>query len=803
MGRFFTKNKTLLFTLSLAVLFFVVPRGANAGIGEELVQGGMGLLLEIFLLPLASAGLALGGMLLDTAIGFSLNTAYVFSLSPAINLGWVIIRDICNIFFIFVLIYISLGTIVQGTRFGTKQLLTQVIIAALVINFSLFITKAVVDVSNVFGLWLYGGITNTLQANSANAAKTASLSDLISTRLGVISFLRAGSDVVANSSATEVSKEISDPSKSFIARILRLVIILIATYIFFYCSILFIARSVTLLFIMVFSPLGFMGGVLPQLKEYADDWRKELTSAAMFPIAFLLMLYIALQFINSLKFLNLQQLNDQTSLPVIGGVNISTYFQYFLIILLLQACLSVAKDNSGKMGKAVGGLADSLGKFAVNGVLAVASSGTSLAARAGIAAAFAKGKEGQPTTLADRRAAARTVLAPSPQFVNSFLNARKAGGGFGAGLKAAGGDILNSTKKAAESGTWNVKNAKIPGTNNNLGNAIESLTGIKINDAQSAKDLKTEKGEWSEERKIEIANQKILAQIRDIEKAKADYAALKTPTPADRAVLDGKIKVAKGEMSDASANLSNKQLEKVNKAALKDENFIQSISQSQAEHLAEKTEASDDDKAKIWKARLSDVDSALVTPGGDIKKAIKSHSDKELENLPAATLKKAAFVKAGTMDYEKFNSLMKSSKISNSTKAEMKKNRYEAFYAAVKAKDYAKVQAELKELEAPEIAKMDWIRDESTPTEFDVLRDPEVIYSLDTKTLGKMYEELNTSQLATIRGYIEDVVTKTPKNPGSDKYNYEVAPDIVDDKMRIRLKKTAEWLDTNNIGKEF
>ncbi|MEN9621608.1 MAG: hypothetical protein RLZZ67_42 [Candidatus Parcubacteria bacterium] len=792
MRRFFLKHKAVISTLCIVAVLLIAPHFAHALVNPfssvdiitSFVTGGVGLLLEVLILPLASGMLALGGLLLDVAINFSLHTAYIFSLSPAINLGWTIVRDLCNIFFIFVLIYISLGTIVRGTSFGTKDLLTKVIIAALVINFSLFITKAVVDVSNVFGLWLYGGIKNSLVANSLDASKPASLSDLISTRLGVIQFLRLGTNATENASAAKtVSEGLTSPSQSFVARILRLAVILIATYIFFYCAIIFIARSVTLLFLMVFSPIGFMGDVLPQLKEYANDWRKELTSAAMFPVAFLLMLYIALQFINSLGVLVKDQITDQS---VIGGVSISIYFQYFIVIMLLKACLEVAKDNEGKMGKAMGGLADGLGKLAVRAGVAAASGGSALAIRAGLAAATAKTGEGWK--------AAKDTLPPSPRFIESFKKD---------GFAAAGKDIFDSTVKAAKSGTWDVRNAKIPGIGKaTLGSTLGNLVGVELN-AQTAKELKETRGEWAEERKVEEKNQEILAQIRDIEDAKASYERSRKTT-VDKKLLDDKVKDAKGKMSDASSSLSNKQLEKLGKSTLSNEHFIQSISQNQAEHLAEKTEASDDDKAEVWKYRLSDVSEALKPGGtGDVSKAIKNHSDKELENLPPEALKDLKFVSASNMNYEKFNNLMKSTKISNATKAEMKKLRYQAFYEAIKSRKYDDVEKELKDLEAPEIAKMDWIKKEDDGTEFRALANPEVLYRLDTKTLGKMYEELSTSQLADVRLAIEAVVTRTPKPGNSDKFTHTASASITNTAMRKRLEKTSEWLLTNNIGKEF
>lgn len=342
---------------------------------------------EVLILPLAAAILALSGIILDTAIQFSLHTAYIFSLSPAINLGWSIIRDVCNLFFIFLLIYISIGTIIKGGGFETKKLLTHVIVAALLINFSLFATKVVIDVSNIFGNWLYGGITKTLAVNTIPGSNgSVSLSSLITTRLGILNFW---SNATANAADQKTTTDkLTDPSKSFIGVILRLMVVLVATYIFAYCAILFISRSVTLLFLLVFSPIGFMGSVLPKLKEHAKEWKDELINAAVFPISFLLMLYIALQFINSLGVLNIDALQDKTiSLSSIGmTISISQYFQYFLIIFILHSCLKTAKDSSGRMGKLFTKLAEGLGKTLVG----VAGGGAALLGKVAIGGAAAR-----------------------------------------------------------------------------------------------------------------------------------------------------------------------------------------------------------------------------------------------------------------------------------------------------------------------------------------------------------------------------------------------------------------------------
>ena len=77
-----------------------------------------------------------------------------------INIGWAVVRDFSNIFFILVLLYVAIQTIL-GIGHDTKKIIVNVIIMALLINFSMFFTKVVIDSSNILALVFY----NKLEVN--------------------------------------------------------------------------------------------------------------------------------------------------------------------------------------------------------------------------------------------------------------------------------------------------------------------------------------------------------------------------------------------------------------------------------------------------------------------------------------------------------------------------------------------------------------------------------------------------------------------------------------------------------------
>ena len=81
--------------------------------------------------------------------------------STFISAGWMIVRDLSNIFFILILLYIAIKIILDLGGHDVKKMITKVIILALLINFSMFFTEVVIDTSNILALVFY----NKLQVN--------------------------------------------------------------------------------------------------------------------------------------------------------------------------------------------------------------------------------------------------------------------------------------------------------------------------------------------------------------------------------------------------------------------------------------------------------------------------------------------------------------------------------------------------------------------------------------------------------------------------------------------------------------
>jgi hypothetical protein len=89
--------------------------------------------------------------------------------------------------------------IIGKEEYGSKKLLTGVIAAAILVNFSLFFTKVIVDVTNVTALQFYSKIVESAQESAKSSGASNWLSDMdagisaaISHSLGLESILGIG-----------------------------------------------------------------------------------------------------------------------------------------------------------------------------------------------------------------------------------------------------------------------------------------------------------------------------------------------------------------------------------------------------------------------------------------------------------------------------------------------------------------------------------------------------------------------------------------------------------------------------------
>lgn len=227
-----------------------------------------------------------------------------FGNSEGLLLAWSVLRDLGNILLLFGFIFIGLQTILNVGHFSVGKALPRLLIFAILINFSLLVSSAIVDVSNVFSAVFYteagsvncGGNEDTLSGGGTPGECTGDgIAGKIMAAAGLSSLFSGFQDFGTIWDAR------TDGFSMLIAYFGLLLLIIIMMIVFIAASIMLLIRAITLMFLLVLSPIGFAATAIPQFEEYSKMWWSKLLSQAFFAPAFLLMLFVGLKIMDGAK----------------------------------------------------------------------------------------------------------------------------------------------------------------------------------------------------------------------------------------------------------------------------------------------------------------------------------------------------------------------------------------------------------------------------------------------------------------------------------------------------------------------
>ncbi|TSC77984.1 MAG: Uncharacterized protein G01um101424_118 [Parcubacteria group bacterium Gr01-1014_24] len=114
----------------------------------------------------------------NVVLSISLSSS-LYTKSPFIPEAWAVVRDLSNIFFILILLYIGIKIILGLGGSEVKKMIAQIIIMALLINFSMFFTKIVIDASNILALIFYNKIDTEVKITTGSTNMTTTGRDYL------------------------------------------------------------------------------------------------------------------------------------------------------------------------------------------------------------------------------------------------------------------------------------------------------------------------------------------------------------------------------------------------------------------------------------------------------------------------------------------------------------------------------------------------------------------------------------------------------------------------------------------------
>lgn len=269
-------------------------------------------------------------MLFNYVITYTLNMSSLVSKITIVDIGWTAIRDIINLSFIFLVLYAAINTIIGNSDYGIKKMLSKIIIAAVLINFSLFFTQVMIDVSNVFALTFYNKITNNVGVSSSTSV--SGISATISHAIGIDSLL-----TWSQKGATSVNLDALSIIEYSIGSIIFLCITI---FVLGAGALMLIARALTLIFLMMASPIAFISGVLPQAKDVAGKWWKSLTANLMFAPMYMAFIYLVVLMATNLngKYNLIDVFSDKGDWEKV----LATLFNMIILNGMMAASLGVA-----------------------------------------------------------------------------------------------------------------------------------------------------------------------------------------------------------------------------------------------------------------------------------------------------------------------------------------------------------------------------------------------------------------------------------------------------------------------------
>ncbi len=342
---------------------------------------------------------ALAGTFFDYTFSYSVQDSSY--RSAFVVQGWGLVRDFCNMFFIFIMLYVAIGTILGIHGVDTKQTIINVVIIGLSINFSLFATQVIIDASNITARVFYNSDSIKITENGANGVAnttpglvigeggviplSAALVNKVNPQNIIINSSKIGSIQNKSMSASSDNTDTLTAGTFILVTLLAIGINFVGIMVFASVGLMFIARVIGLWFAMIMAPLAFFTYILPSMEGTKmigwKNWWPETFKLAFLAPVFIFFLYIIL------KFLEINLIADPMSKDGLSWL-IATIIPFAFIMILLMKAKGIAEDMSGEMGKQItskiamaGGLAlgAGLGGAAVLGRATLGRAGSALA----------------------------------------------------------------------------------------------------------------------------------------------------------------------------------------------------------------------------------------------------------------------------------------------------------------------------------------------------------------------------------------------------------------------------------------
>ncbi len=228
----------------------------------------------------------LSGMILEMTFGIE-----KFTKSGFVQTGWTITRDLANMFFVLVLLAIAFATILRVETYGMKQILWKLIVAALLINFSLVIAGVVIDFSQILTNFFY----EEIKGSSGVGAQIASV-------FNIQQVPKLNPDANA---AEKIAEGVAGVIMLAFSIFFGTILILAASLALLLGAFFLIIRMIMIWILLILAPLAWFFWIIPGTSHLFKQWWNTFLKWTFFAPIYMFFVYLAIQAGQAGKFSNI------------------------------------------------------------------------------------------------------------------------------------------------------------------------------------------------------------------------------------------------------------------------------------------------------------------------------------------------------------------------------------------------------------------------------------------------------------------------------------------------------------------
>ncbi len=238
---------------------------------------------------------------------------------------WSSFRDIANVFFVIILSIIIFSQVsgVGISNYGIKKMLPKIIVFAILVNISWYVSVIMIDISNILGHSLYEWLSGdgTWQYSSDSQQDTSPVEGILSGAAIGVGTAAAVSGTLAGS--TSILMFIFSAALALIMMVFILLI-----------------RQAAVIVLVVVSPVAFVAGILPNTEGVFKKWIKFFKNMLMiYPICSLI--------VGGSIFVSNLLYNNESSPLLKIAYGLLPILSLFTIVAIIKSVLSIIDGLTG------------------------------------------------------------------------------------------------------------------------------------------------------------------------------------------------------------------------------------------------------------------------------------------------------------------------------------------------------------------------------------------------------------------------------------------------------------------------